>query len=440
MLDYVEVSTPFHAQWPPESHSHIFIESTHSNDEKIYAREILSSFMKRAWRRSVTEAEIDRKLTLFETLRPDCNDFEEAMIEVLSSVLSSPQFLYLAQIGETPEKLTGHELATRLSMFLWCSVPDAELLDLAERNQLGKTNILAQQTERMLADPKAKRFSEQFTRQWLGMQLLDFLSVDKKFFNQFDNDLRNSMKEEPVAFFSEALRENRSVLEFLHSDHALLNERLAVHYGIKDVFGNEFQKVPLPTTSNRGGLLTQAGVLAMNSDGKDSHPLKRGIWLLENILHDPPPPPPPAVPEIDLTNPDILKLTLKERMEDHRNDPACMSCHAKIDPWGIAFENFDAVGRWREKIGNAPVDANSVLFNQQELEGMEGLKLFLLENRQDQFARSIVHKLMSYAVGRPISFADRADLEQITADLRKQDDRLGTLITLIVTSEIFGSK
>ncbi len=439
-IDYVEVTAPYFSQWPPESHKRIFIESEKSDDEKATAREVLSAFMARAWRRPVLDSEIDRKVKLFVKLRPSCEDFEDAMIEVLAGVLSSPQFLYLAQSDETADKLTEHELATRLSMFLWCSVPDSELLDLTESGELSDPKVLSQQTERMLADPKAKRFSEQFTRQWLGMQLLDFLNVDKKFFNQFDADLRNSMKGEPIAFFHELLQENGSVLNFLHADYAMLNERMAVHYGIPDVHGNEFQRVVLKPESRRGGLLTQAGLLAMNSDGKDSHPLKRGIWLLENILHDPPPPPPPAVPEIDLTDPDILKLTLKDRMEDHRNDPACMSCHAKIDPWGIAFENFDAVGRWRDEIGKDAVDANSVLFNQQKLEGMEGLKLFLLENRQDQFARSMVHKLASYALGRPISFADRADLEQITADLRKHDDRLATLITLIVTSEIFVSK
>ena len=177
----------------------------------------------------------------------------------------------------------------------------------------------------------------------------------------------------------------------------------------------------------------------MNSDGKDSHPLKRGIWLLESLLHDPPPPPPPAVPEIDLADPEILKLTLKERMEDHRNDPACMSCHAKIDPWGIAFENFDAIGAWRDKIGKQPVDATSQLYNQTELAGMDGLKRYLLENRQDQFARAMVHKLASYALGRPLSFADRAEVEQITAKLRRQEDGLKTLIKLLVASELFQS-
>ena len=186
--------------------------------------------------------------------------------------------------------------------------------------------------------------------------------------------------------------------------------------------------------------MTQAGLLAMNSSGSDSHPLKRGIWLLESLLNDPPPPPPPAVPEIDLADPEIAKLTLKQRIEDHRNHAACMSCHAKIDPWGIAFENYDALGRWRDQIKGQPVDAASLLFNKQKLDGMDGLKRFLLENRQDQFVRAMVHKMTTYALGRPLTFADRSSIDKITADVRKQGDGLATMIQLMVTSELFQSK
>ena len=229
-------------------------------------------------------------------------------------------------------------------------------------------------------------------------------------------------------------------MDFIHADYAMVNERLAKHYQIPEVYGNHFRRVPLNPEGNRGGLLTQAGLLAMNSDGKDSNPLKRGIWLLESILNDPPPPPPPAVPEIDLADPEILKLTLKERMEDHRSKPACISCHAKIDPWGIAFENFDAIGAWREKIGNTSVDSSSVLFNKQELHGADGLKRFLLQNRQDQFARAMTHKMASYALGRPLTFGDRAQIDRITAELRSKGDGLSDLILLIVTSDLFQTK
>ena len=272
------------------------------------------------------------------------------------------------------------------------------------------------------------------------MQLLDYLVVEEEVYPEFDTGLKEAMQREPIAFFQEMLKNNRSVLNILHADYTLANERLARHYGLENVRGSQFRKVAFNAGDRRGGLMTQAGLLAMNSDGKDSHPLKRGIWLLERILNDPPPPPPPAVPQIDLADPEIAKLTLKERIENHRNDPACISCHAKIDPWGIAFENYDAVGSWRDEVDDKPVDASSRLFNKEKLDGVDGLKRYLLANRQDQFCRSMVHKLSTFALGRPLSFADRSSVDQITADLRKQDDGLATLVTLIVTSDLFQAK
>lgn len=439
-IDYIEITAPFYEQWPPASHRQIFFESPHQDDESTYARELLTRFMNRAWRRLVTDAEIDQKLTLFQKLRPDCEDFQHAMIEVCASVLSSPKFLYLTQTERDAERMDDFELATRLSMFLWSSVPDQELLNVASKGQLHQPDVLLRQTERLLSDPKADRFSKHFVRQWLGMELLDYLKVDAQVYREYDELLQEAMQQEPIAVFQHMLQENRSVMDFLHADYTMANERLARHYGLPEIHGSHFRKVRFEPDHPRGGLLTQAGLLAMNSDGKDSHPLKRGIWLLESLLNDPPPPPPPAVPEIDLTDPEILKLTLKERMEDHRSDPACVSCHARIDPWGVAFENFDAIGGWRERIGDQPVDATSVLFNGQKLDGMAGLKRYLLENRQDQFARAITQKLTAYALGRPLSFADRAEVEQITAELRRQKDGLRTLILLIVTSDLFRSR
>jgi len=417
-IDYIEVTTPLYDQWPPESHSRIFINSAHQQNESIYAREILSQFLPRAWRRPVKDSEIDRQLSLFTKLRPTCNDFQETMIEVLATALASPKFLYLVQEGVQSDNVTAlsnDELATRLSIFLWCSTPDQELLDIAKQGKLNDSNILTQQVERMLVDPRSQRFSDHFVRQWLGMQLLDHLIVEKENYPKFDNALKEAMQEEPIAFFREMLKNNSSVLDFLHADYTLVNERLAQHYGLKNIYGNQFRKVALNPNHHRGGLMTQAGLLAMNSDGKDSHPLKRGVWLLERILNDPPPPPPAAVPEIDLADPEIAKLTLKERIENHRNDPACMSCHSKIDPWGIAFENYDAVGAWRDEIGDTPIDASSYLFNNHKLEGMDGLKRYLLINRQDQFCRALVYKLSTFALGRPLSFSDLSLLQSSPA-------------------------
>lgn len=467
-VDYIEVSSPVYEQWPPASHQRIFggsegassegtgSEGTGSEREEAEAdraREIISGLMERAWRREVTEEELARKLALFEAIRDQCDSFEAATVEVLSTVLASPQFLYLVRgdsaasgdtasadplSEQTASKSEQFELATRLTMFLWCSTPDDELLRLASAGALSSRDVLLAQVERMLADPRSKRFSKHFVSQWLGMQLLEYLSVDRKVYPQFDPSLKEAMLEEPIAFFEEVLRNNDSILDFIHADYAMANERLAAHYGMRGVWGNEFRRVKIDVEQqNRGGLLTQAGLLAMNSDGKDSHPLKRGIWLLESLLNDPPPPPPPAVPEIDLADPEIAKLTLKQRIENHRNQAACMSCHAKIDPWGIAFENFDAVGGWRSEINGSPVDASSLLFNKQKLDGIDGLKRFLLENRQDQFARAMVHKVTTYALGRPLTFADRSSVDEITADLRKQGDGLATLVKLIVLSDLF---
>lgn len=446
-IDYVTIEAPVYGQWPPPSHNRIFIESEHKADELVYAREVLTNFMSRAWRRPVTAAEIDQKLDLFGRIRPRCADFQESVIEVLATVLSSPKFLYLVRSEtkgsnqtKTANRISDYELATRLAMFLWCSIPDDELRELATEGRLSDSEVLSGQVRRMLADSRSRRFSEHFVRQWLGMQLLDFLNVDRKVYPQFNASLKEAMQEEPIAFFQEMLQNNRSVLDFIHADYVMVNERLARHYELNDVYGNDFRNVKLKPNHRRGGLLTQAGLLAMNSDGTDSHPLKRGMWMLESLLNDPPPPPPPAVPEIDLADPEIARLTLKERIADHRNHSACMSCHSKIDPWGIAFENFDAVGDWRTQVRGKPVDASSTLFNGQQLDGMDGLKRFLLEYRQDQFVRATVYKMVTYALGRPLTFGDHSSLDQITADLRSQDDGLVTMITLITSSALFRSQ
>jgi hypothetical protein len=410
------------------------------------AREIITAFMTRAWRRPVSDGEIDRKLDLFAKTRPQCTTFEEAVVEVLATVLSSPQFLYVANTVNVEAanassgrpSLDAHALANRLSLFLWCSIPDQELLRLADDGRLSDKDVLASQVQRMLADPRCERFSTHFVHQWLDMQLLEFLNF-KQHIPGFDPLLKEAMQQEPVALFGEMLREDASVLDFIHCDYAMVNERLARHYGLPGVYGNHFRRVSLDEGFRRGGLLTQAGLLAMNSDWPDSHPLKRAIWLLESVLGDPPPPPPPAVPQIDLADPEIAKMTLKERIEDHRNHAACMSCHIKIDPWGIAFENYDALGQWRDQIQGKPIDAASELFNDQTLDGMDGLKRFLLQNRQDQFVRAIVSKLATYALGRPLAFADRAEIDAITARVRRHGDGLKTAIEAIVQSELFRS-
>lgn len=445
-IDFVQVAAPVFDTWPPESHRRIFGERPRGPDEPAEAREIIADFMTRAWRRPIGDEEIDRKLERFALMRPQCDSFEEAVVEVLATVLSSPQFLYVTSAPGTgpgagsddPAPPDAYALANRLSLFLWCSIPDQELLTLAAGGRLADREVLASQVRRMLDDPRGERFAEHFVHQWLDMQLLEFLNF-KRHIPQFDPLLKEAMRQEPVALFGEILRENASILDFIHCDYAMVNERLARHYGLSGVRGNHFRRVPLSEGFRRGGLLTQAGLLAMNSDWPDSHPLKRAIWLLESVLDDPPPPPPPAVPQIDLADPEIAKMTLKERIEDHRNHAACISCHIKIDPWGIAFENYGPLGQWRDEIRGKPIDATSELFNRQTLDGMEGLKRFLLQHRQDQLVRALVSKLATYALGRPLAFADRAEIDAITAQVRRDGDGLRTAIEAIVQSDLFRS-
>jgi len=439
LIDYIEISAPFYEQWPPKTHTDIFFASEHKSDEQVYGREVLNRFLTRVWRRPITTTEVDPFMVLFAKNRPGFATFEDAMVEVLATALATPEFLYLTQRVPSNEtkslaKISELEFASRLSVFLWSSIPDAALLKIAQEGKLREPTVLAAQVKRMLADPRSQRFVQNFVEQWLGLDRMNSVT------HVTDKALREAMEEEPKAFFEEVLKQNRSIMDFIHSDYAVVNERLASHYRIPKVFGPDFRKVPVTLQTNRGGLLTNAVIMTMNSDGKDSHPLKRGVWMLKHILNDPPPPPPPNVPQVDLTNPDILKMTVKERIADHRSKAACISCHAKIDPWGIAFENYDALGAYRTQIKNQPVDATSELFNRQTLAGIDGLKRYLLTDRQDQFARAMVHKLTAYALGRPLSFADSADLDGITAQLRRGNDGLGDLINLIVSSNIFSSK
>ena len=438
-LDCIEIRAPFYAQWPPATHKRIFFDSNDKKNEKKYGGEVLARFIRRAWGRPASNVEIDRFMGLFEKFRPDFDTFEGTMQEVLATVLAHPEFLYLTQ--RDPEKKDGGptriddwELAKRLAVFIWSSIPDATLQQLAERGKLKEPAILEAEVKRMLADPRSNRFTRHFVQQWLGLDGMDSVT------HIADDDLKKAMQEEPVAFFDDLLNRNGSIFDFLHSDYAMVNEKLAKHYGIRDVLGSHFRKVSIEPHLNRGGLLTGSAVLAMNSDGKDSNPLKRGVWMLESILGDPPPPPPPNVPEVDLADPEIQKMTLKERIADHRSDPACYSCHARIDPWGIAFENYDALGSYRTKINNKPVDATSFLFSKQPLVGMNGLKRYLLEERQDQFARAMVRKVTTYAIGRPLSFSDHFEVEDLAVKFRKKGDRLRDLLYLVTQSGIFNSK
>jgi hypothetical protein len=440
LVDHVEITAPYYEQWPPKSHANIFFDSPNRSDERAYGREVLGRFLRRVWRRTVAGEEVDAFMGLFAKYRPEFGTFEEAMVEVLATALATPEFLYLTPrqasgvAGSAQSQIGQFELASRLAVFLWASIPDEELIGLAESGKLREPQVLAAQVKRMLADRRARRFAQNFVDQWLGLERVNGVTHIK------DTTLLDAMIQEPLAVFEEVLRTNGSVMEFLDCNYAMVNERLAAHYKISKVFGPHFRRVDIAPQAGRGGILTCAATLAINSDGKDSHPVKRGVWLLQRVLHDPPPPPPPNVPEVDLSDPEILKMTLKHRIENHRDQPACASCHSRIDPWGIAFENFDATGAYRTQVNNQPIDASAELFNRQKLSGVEGVKRYLLLERQDQFAQAMVHKLTAYALGRPLGIGDGSDLERLTWQFRQQGDRLGDLIQLIVSSDIFNAK
>lgn len=444
-IDYVEVIAGVYESWPPKTHTDIFFDSPTQQDEKKYSREILKKFMSKAWRRPVKVTDVERYSDLFSKYRPEFASFEDAMIEVLATVLASHEFLYLTQQNSVDnaqgaKTVSDLELASRLSFFLWSSIPDSQLLDLANEGKLKNPEVLESQLERMLADSRSQRFSKNFAEQWLGLEAMDSLIVDRKKFKNYDDMLKAEIMKEPLAFFDEVLRTNSSIMEFLHSDYLVINEALAQHYGIPGVYGQEFRKVAVGPRVNRGGILTTAAVMTMNATGVDSNPLKRGVWILERILNDPPAPPPPDVPEVDLTDPRILEMTQRERMADHRNQAACRSCHAKIDPWGLAFENYDAIGNYRTMIKGEPVDAAAVLYNKQKLDGSKSVKDYLLSKRQDQFARAMVHKLSSYALGRPMSFTDRSEIDKMTVELRKSGYGMKDLIMIIIKSKLFSTQ
>ncbi len=449
-LDWVEIEGPVYDAWPPSSHTRIFFDSPHKGrDETAYAREVLARFMARAFRRPLAEGEVDPFLALFREVRSAKPSFEEAMKIPLSAVLTSPHFLYLVE-EETPGPLTQFELAARLSYFLWSSLPDEELLALAEQGGLNDPRALTAQVDRMLADPRGASFIRNFAGQWLGLRKLGVNPPDRELYPRYDDHLENSMRRESEEFFAHILKEDRSVLEFLQSDYVVINERLARFYDIPGVKGDHFRPVPVPAGTPRGGLVTQASILSITSNGTRTSPVWRGAWLLENLLGDPPPPPPPNAGDIPAVVAGREKVTVRERLELHREQPQCARCHNKIDPLGFALENFAASGEWREREAKAymfpatntndpPIDAAARLPDGAEFTGVDGLRAALLE-RREQFLRCLAQKLYTYALGRELRHQDEPLLESAVATLEANDFKLRALLHEIVTSTAFREK
>ena len=370
--------------------------------------------------------------------------FEETIRETLTAVLTAPPFLYLWEENMVKSRaISDHQLASRLSYFLWNGPPDAELLRLAEAGKLHDQAVMMAQVDRLIADERAWRFITSFVNEWLELDAIDSRMIDPAIYGKTQYlDVLVRMREETNQFFHEILICDLSALNLLDSQFAMLDPLMARHYAISGVTGYGFRRVTLTANDHRGGLLSQASVLTGNSTGRDSHPVKRGSWLLRRLLNDPPPPPPPVVPELGADDPKVLKLPWKEQLEHHRSNPACASCHQAIDPWGLPFENYDALGIWRtvSQVNKLPVEARSDLPDGTAIDGLAQLRSYLVEKQSHRFSRALTRKLLAYALGRSISLADTEVIDGLTATFSADDHRLRSLIKAIVTCRPFHEK
>ena len=403
------------------------------------ARKILRAFADRAWRRPTSDDEIRRLLRFVDDADKNDEPFETGVQFALEAVLTSPHFLFRVEIdkekGETSHPINDWELATRLSYFLWSSMPDAELFDHARKSDLHNRQVLEAQTRRMLKDPKAHALVENFADQWLLIRNLKSATPDTTMFPSFDEPLRRAMQKETELYFENVVREDRSIIDFIDSDYTFVNERLAKHYGIDGVKGDEFRKASLKD-GRRGGLLTQASVLTVTSNPTRTSPVKRGKFILDNILGTPPPPPPPDVPALKEAKEVADSVSLRQRMEIHRANPACAVCHQKMDQLGFGFENFDAIGAWRDRDGKNAIDPGGVLPGGAAFKGPAELKAILKANQQD-FAHCLTEKMLTYALGRGLERADRCVVEEVTRNVVQNKYAFSSLVLGIVKSEPF---
>ncbi|MFT5469156.1 MAG: hypothetical protein ACI8UO_004271 [Verrucomicrobiales bacterium] len=450
-VESVDFKGPVFDAWPPRQHRRILHDSPlRETDETAYASEVVTNFLSRAWRRPASEAEVARYADFFASVRPEFPDFEETIRETLAMALVSPKFLYLLEpADEEPRPLDAFELASRLSYFLWSTMPDAELSAAAESDDLLKPEVLALQVDRLLDDERAWGFIDQFTTQWLALDGMDKLEIDKSIYPDFRDEMKDHMRQETLHFVAALFRNDLSASHLLKSDFTILNENLAKHYGIEGVHGGDFRRVDLAENQRRSGVLNHGSILLGTSTGADSNLIKRAVFIRERLLHDPPAPPPPNVPELKTADPEFAKLPIREQLAIHREDPACADCHANIDPWGQALEAWDAVGLFREEISRQlpkkktltlPVDDSGVLPGGHEVSGLDGLTAYLLEHRKEQFADALVRKLMTYALGRTLEFSDGPELDRLTEEFVANDMRMRQLVHSIATSETFRTK
>lgn len=423
----------------PELKKRIFtVTPDGKTSEEQAAKKIIENFARQAFRRTVAPGEVDRLATFVSLAKSNGDGFDQGIELALQAILTSPHFLFRVERSRRPNNteialpISEFELATRLSYFLWSSMPDAELFREARQSTL-RTHLDAQ-VKRMLKSPKAQGLVENFGGQWLNLRNLKTVQPDPGRFPRFDDKLRLAMQKETELFFAAILNEDRSVLEFLDADFTFVNEPLAKLYGMAGIKGDEFQRVNLAGTE-RGGVLTQASVLTITSNPTRTSPVKRGKWILENILGTPPPPPPPDVPEL-VDDGTALTGSLRQRMEQHRANPNCAICHQRMDPLGFGFENFDAVGAWRDKDGNFPIDPSGQLPGGGSFRGPAELRQ-ILKGKQQEFCRCLTEKMLTYAVGRGMQPSDRCGIDQIVETVAKDGNKFQSLILQVVKSDPF---
>ncbi len=453
-VDWIEIEGPVYPVWPPASHTNLLVASkTRDLNVSEYAREVLARFLPRAYRRPVTAAEIAEKHAIFARVSEAGSSFEDSIRAALTAALVSPNFLYLTEENSGPMKATAsplnaHQLASRLSYFLWSSMPDAELMALADNGQILKPDVLRKQIDRLLGDSKSNALVTNFAGQWLGLREVGANPPAADLYPQYDRHLETSMVGESEAFFTEILRKDLDVLNFVKSDFIVINERLARFYGIDGVKGDEFRPVTLPANVARGGLMTQASILTITSNGTRTSPVKRGTWIMKNVLGTDPGLPVANAGEIAPKVPGIDKATVRQRLEIHRTLPQCARCHNKIDPLGFALENFNACGEFREREGhgykgrierNDPIiDASSQLPDGTKITGVTSLQNALVA-REDLFLKCLASKMLTYALGRELGLADQKTVADLVQHMKSNKRTLRSLIHAIVNSQQFQS-
>ncbi len=444
VLGRIEIAGPYNPGGVGEtpSRSRVFVcRPQEVADEPACASKILASVARRAYRRNVSDADLRPLLAPYESARQK-SGFDESIAAAVRDILLAPDFLFrleFDQPGATrkgPLPVSDFELASRISFFLWSSIPDDELLDTAAAGKFRDPEVLNGQVRRMLADQRAATLVNNFATQWLGLRKLGKVKPDRKAYPEFDPSIVSAFQEETLLFMRSVIRENRSVLDLLGADYTYLNERLARNYDIDGVIGPAFRRVSLKGESQRGGLLGQGSILMLTSHSARTSPVLRGTWILDNLLNSPPPPPPANIPPLKEKADDGRSLSAKEQLDRHRADVACASCHARIDPLGFALENFDVLGRWRTEEHGEAVDATGSLANGETIEGLQGLKNLLLR-QPARFAHATVERLLIYALGRELNARDQPTVRTILANTEADGYRFTDLVLEVISSVPF---